>query len=170
MILPALLAFALSALSINVYTHRNLIGSSPALFLLIGALFARLPGRLLPALLLAAATAPSVSFYPWYYGSVHKGQWRETTVWLSEHSKPEDGFVFDAPFNRRNYDFYRGARDYHFVDVRQKRKPRLRRIWLIRAHQDANEHRIEQAVKAWGYRTSRPQRFKDIEIFLYERR
>ena len=170
LLLPALLAFALSTFSLNVYTHRNLIVSSPALFLLIGGLFARLPGRVLPALLLAAALAPSVSLYPWYYGSVHKAQWREMATWLQARAEREDGFVFDAPFIRRNYDFYRGARDYYFVDARQKRAPRRERIWLIRAHQAADERRIPAAVEAWGYQTEQPQRFVDIEVYLYERR
>ena len=172
--LPALSALALSAFSINVYTHRNLIASSPALFLLIGAVVTRLPGRVLPAILLAAALVPSATLYPWYYGEAHKTQWREMAAWLGERAEPGDGFVFDAPVIRRNYDFYRGASDYHFVDMRalsrQGRKSQRRRIWLVRALQAKGEHRIQEIVEAWGYGAGSPQRFKDIEVFLYERR
>ena len=67
----------------------------------------------------------------------------------------------DAPEGRgviAHSEVRRGRTSYGLAEHRL-RKPRQGRIWLIRAHQAADEHRIQDTIEAWGYRTGRPRRF-----------
>ena len=169
LVVPGLAAFAASWAGSHAYTHRNLLVSSPALFLLLGALFRALPGRFGPSLLAAAAVAPTLVLYPWYYGEPHKGQWREMTASVSALAGPGDGWVFDAPFIQRNFEFYRGEAPYRFVDLRERSQPTTERIWLVRDEGRNSGELVPKRLAAFGYRLAERRDFRGVDAWLYER-
>ena len=113
--------------------------------------------------------APTLVLYPWYYGEPHKGEWRELTQTLSTEASPGDGWVFDVPSIRQNFDFYRGSAPYRYIDMRRRQAPAPDRIWLIRDERRHSGELFPKRLEAWGYRELSRRDFRGVDAHLYER-
>jgi mannosyltransferase len=172
---PAALAYALSLAGTNVYSHRNLIVSLPAFWLLAAALVDRLPSRRWRALGLAAALAPAASGAAWYYGSPHKEQWRELAAEVGRELRPDDFVSIEDGWLVQVFDFHLGARAYRQLERLDPAALRpVRRLWLVRgpSHRERHLERVNvdlATLQRLGYRVVATRRFVGADLVRLER-
>lgn len=87
---PMLLAWLVSQTELHIFTYRNLILCAPALYLLLGAAVARLARRGTRALAIGLLLAPAAGSSVWYYGEIHKEDWRGAQRYVQESFEPTD--------------------------------------------------------------------------------
>lgn len=111
--LPFLFAYAKSVSSASIFTHKNLIVSLPAVYLLAARGLAQLPlpkrDKALPALVcvLLAAAFFRTAIASGYYTKPHKDQFREAVAAVVEENRRLDNTVIvGTGYNAASYDYY----------------------------------------------------------------
>lgn len=135
-LVPVLCAWLVSQTSMHIYTHRNVIVSAPALLLLIAIGLDRLPNGSLRMILLSLALAPSVGNYPWYYGAIHKEDWRGAQLYVVQSFQRGDRFaVPQEPTLRWPSAWYLDHEGYGRTEIEEidlsGTAPSGNRIWTI---------------------------------------
>lgn len=105
LVLPAAAAVVVSVEQ-PVYTSKYLIGSLPALVILVAAGLNRIrSGRILAALLAVCVGLGLVSVRGWYTG-FPKDDWRSAESYVASASAPGDALVLDPDFADIAWDYY----------------------------------------------------------------
>jgi mannosyltransferase len=103
---PILIAFAESRLYIPIYWHRYLIGSSPALILLVAKGLDKIgPRAVFYAIMVAIVVFSSPGLYLYYARDV-KAQWREVAQFIEDNSRANDVLVFNLDKSRAPFNYY----------------------------------------------------------------
>jgi len=169
LLFPVVASWGLSKLSLKIFLYRTVIVSSPALYLLLGALFVRLPGRWPRIMLMAATLAPSLGHLPSYYEVPYRNQWRESVAFVAPLYEPTDGFVFDPRSVWVQFDYYNKKGSYQFIDIWNDDAPRHPRIWLIVRKEHDMSPEIPGKVLGWGYKLQEKKEFQGIDVVLFTR-
>jgi hypothetical protein len=90
LVVPILVAWTVSQTELHIFTYRNLIICAPALYLLLGAALARLTRSGVRAVALGILLAPAAGNSLWYYGEIHKEDWRAAQQYVQEAFAPTD--------------------------------------------------------------------------------
>ena len=167
LLFPVVAAWGLSKLSLKIFLYRTVIVSSPALYLLLGAFFVRLPGRWPRIMPMAATLAPSLGRLPSYYEVLYRTQWRETVAFVAPVQHPTDGFVFDPQDGWRRFDHHNKSGSYQFIDIRNDEAPWHPRIWLIVRKGWEKSPEIPGKLLGWGYQLQEKKEFLGIDVLLF---
>ncbi len=175
LLVPAAIAYAVSQGSLHAYSHRNLIVSLPAWWLLAAALVDRLPRAAGRALALGLVLAPTVSGASWYYGTSHKEQWRELAAEVARSLQPGDHVSIEDAWLVQVFRFHLGDRVYRpLPELSPAAIAEVRRLWLIRGPSQRPNHleRVNRelaALQMSGFRVASMKRFVGAELILLER-
>lgn len=171
---PAWIAYALSQGPVPIYSHRNLIVSLPAWWLLAAALVDRIPRAAGRALALAVVLAPAVSGGLWYYGSPHKEQWRELAAEVSSKLQAGDHVSVEDAGLVEIFRFHLGDRPYRpLLELSPSTLQGVRKLWLIRGPSSRPDHlpRVNRelaVLQMTGFRVTYMKRFIGAELIVLE--
>lgn len=171
---PALIAYAVSHGPVPIYSHRNLIVSLPAWWLLAAALVDRIPRASGRALALAAVLAPTVSGSLWYYGTPHKEQWRELAAEMAPRLQPGDHVSVEDAGLVEIFRFHLGDRPYRpLLELNPSTLRGVRKLWLIRGPSSRPDHlpRVNRelaVLQMTGFRVTYMKRFIGAELIVLE--
>lgn len=175
LLVPAAIAYAVSQGSLHAYSHRNLIVSLPAWWLLAAALVDRLPRAAGRALAIGFVLAPAVSGASWYYGTSHKEQWRELAAEVARSLQPGDHVSIEDAWLVQVFRFHLGDRTYRpLPELSPAAIAEVRRLWVIRGPSQRPNHleRVNRelaALQMSGFRVASMKRFVGAELILLER-
>jgi mannosyltransferase len=171
---PAVIAYAVSQGPVPIYSHRNLIVSLPAWWLLAAALIDRIPRPTGRALALAVVLAPAVSGGLWYYGTPHKEQWRELAAEVATSLQPSDHVSVEDAWLVEVFRFHLGDRPYRpLLELNPSTLLGVRKLWLIRGPSSRPDHlaRVNRelaALQMAGFRVTSMKRFIGAELIVLE--
>ena len=103
---PILLAFTISKFFTPIYTLRNTISASPALYLLAAkgvSTFTNKKALYTVGILIAVLSLPGLQYY---YTHDVKEQWRETADFIEYNSQADDVIIFCAGYVQKPFDYY----------------------------------------------------------------
>ncbi|HLI08355.1 MAG TPA: glycosyltransferase family 39 protein [Ktedonobacteraceae bacterium] len=93
LMVPVVLSFIISHGPTHLFSSRYLVVVVPPLCLLVACGVALLRWRVGKAVLIAVLLLVAISLVPQYYASAQVEDWHETTFWLEQHYRPDDGLV-----------------------------------------------------------------------------
>lgn len=144
--IPILLPFVLSKIFGPMYHHRYMISASPAFYIILAFLVARL-GKVVPELISLGLVVIVVTpgLFEFYVSPVRE-QWREAAKYVEDNSTMDDVIIFadgGSGQNRRTFDwYYKGGlpecginkhlKDYAAIDSEfAKCRKDNGRFWLV---------------------------------------
>jgi 4-amino-4-deoxy-L-arabinose transferase-like glycosyltransferase len=93
LIIPVMVAYAVSQVSVHVFSERYLVEVLPAVCLLVGLVVAMFPKGLAQSTLALGLVAATLLAVPHYYANAEVSDIRTPTGWLVQHYQPGDGLV-----------------------------------------------------------------------------
>lgn len=175
LVVPTAIAYGVSQGPLHVYSHRNLIVSLPAWWLLAATLIDRLPGAAARALAIGLVLAPAVSGASWYYGTSHKEQWRELAAEVARGLQPGDHVSIEDAWLVQVFRFHLGDRAYRPLPLLSPAAiAEVHRLWVIRGPSQRPNHleRVNRelaVLQMSGFRVVSMKRFVGAELILLER-
>lgn len=108
LVVPIVVSFVISSVFQPVYVNRYLIFTLPALYLLLSWVFSTYPARLsnILTVVLVAAMVGSLSVEALSATTPVKENYREASMYLTEHALPQDIIVISAPFTIYPVEYY----------------------------------------------------------------
>ncbi|MBE3559805.1 MAG: glycosyltransferase family 39 protein [Ktedonobacteraceae bacterium] len=99
-IVPLVASYVVSQGQTRLFSARYLVVIVPALFLLVGLLFACLRSRVVKSGLALLLIGLALTAVPYYYASAQVEDWNTTVPWMQQRYQPGDGLVcYDNTFN-----------------------------------------------------------------------
>ncbi len=171
--LPVLLAFgiALAKPTTAPFWAFYLIICLPPFVLLAAAGLASIrPTHVLASVLAAIVAFGAYETYR-YYRDFQKEDFRDATYRLLSLAAPGDAVVFDAPYGRDGFDYYRdrvpGTPPVVILPTWQDASAKYRRVWLF--VNSGVDTRATEAGLARMYAPAREWTFPGIRLVLYEK-
>ena len=184
---PSFLALVISYTSVPIYIDKYLIGSSPALYLLVARSMDRLADKSLTAAAIAIALIVSLSGYGLWdiYATVNKKQSKDMASVIDENASAGDLVII----NPRNYvenvfDYY--SRRTDLVEVgfpsrgfyaNQKNVAELYpivknydRVWLVKFLDDEKGLALIKGALNRTHELAGDGRYAGVELFYYEKK
>ena len=166
-----------------IFQDRYLIGTVPALVLLVGVALISLRPRLRWPLL-ALVVATSLHGVADYYARPDKEEWRGATAYVAAAAREDDALILYEPYVRACYDYYRRRIPGVYPEIAYPSwlgspgdTPRSalaavaahrRRVWVVSSHADDRGQFIEDSL-ARHFATVRERRFPGVRVLLFDR-
>ena len=140
---PIIILFTISKVYIPLYTHRYLIGASPALIIVVAKGLDQITSNKLKYCVLIAILLLSSFGVKQYYTDSNKEQWREVAAYIEDNSANSDVIVFYKDYIQMPFDYYYtgelqkiGVKNptAQHIDALLEEATDNDRLWLVLSH------------------------------------
>lgn len=184
MITPVILPFIISRLSQPIYVTRYTIVASSAFYLLVARGISNMQSKHVKSIAIGIVIILSLLSVRGYYNNINKEQLREAAEYIKTYANAGDMLLFTPSyytqaFNcyiRNDHLFKKGfpvdggkAIDEKDINILWDTVARYNRVWVIlSAPGDEKEEIPGTLIKS--YNLSRHKAYKDVKLFLFEKR